>query len=169
MIVAFGGNFVPDGWLATDGSLQPIAPYVALFEAIGATYGGNGATDFALPNLNGAAAVGAGQGPGLPPVALGQKVGGTVPGLGLNFLICTAGIYPPPSGNGSFPPNEAWIGQVVAYAGARPPSGWALCDGSLIPIEDSEELFNLIGTAYGGDGETVFALPDLRGRMLTGQ
>src|SRR5688500_5360306 len=86
-IVAFGGDYVPDGWLAADGSLLTIAANRALFEAIGTTYGGDGATDFALPNLKGAAPVGVGRGPGLPPVALGQKVSGTVPGLGLNYLL----------------------------------------------------------------------------------
>jgi microcystin-dependent protein len=168
MIVAFGGNFAPDGWLATDGSLLPISANLALFEVIGATYGGNGATDFALPNLEGAAAVGAGQGPGLPPVTLGEKIGGTVPGLGLNYLICMTGLYPSSSGNGAFPANEPYLGQVVAHAGAQAPAGWALCDGSLVPIASNPPLYSLIGTTYGGDGETDFALPDLRGRMLSG-
>ncbi|MCI0331856.1 MAG: tail fiber protein, partial [Planctomycetes bacterium] len=48
------------------------------------------------------------------------------------------------------------------------PSGWAFADGSVLPIIDHETLFNLIGTTYGGDGETTFALPDLRGRVAVG-
>jgi microcystin-dependent protein len=168
-IIAFGANFPPVGWLAADGSLLPISENVPLFELIGTTYGGNGATDFALPNLNAAAAVGAGNGPGLPPVALGQKVGGTVPGLGLNYLISTTGFYPSTGGNGAFPSNEPFLGQVIAYAGARAPAGWALCDGTLLPISSNPALYSLLGTTYGGDGQQSFALPDLRGRMMTGQ
>lgn len=45
------------------------------------------------------------------------------------------------------------------------PVGWAFCNGQLLPISDYETLFNLIGTTYGGDGVTNFALPDLRGRL----
>jgi microcystin-dependent protein len=48
------------------------------------------------------------------------------------------------------------------------PAGWALCDGSLLQISANEPLFQLIGTSWGGDGETDFALPDLRGRMVAG-
>ena len=167
-LALFGGNFAPDGWMAADGSLLSIRTYTALFEIIGTAFGGNGATDFALPDLNGAAPVGSGQGPGLPPVSLGQKVGGSVPGLGLNYLISTQGLYPTSSGSGAFPANEQCLSQVVAYAGAQAPQGWAACDGSLVPIESNPALFNMIGTTYGGDGATDFALPDLRGRMLAG-
>ncbi|MEO0558929.1 MAG: tail fiber protein [Bacteroidota bacterium] len=45
------------------------------------------------------------------------------------------------------------------------PRGWALCDGTLLPINQYQALFSLLGTIYGGDGRTTFALPDLRGRM----
>lgn len=50
------------------------------------------------------------------------------------------------------------------FAGNFAPSGWMICDGSLLPISEYETLFMLIGTTYGGDGESTFALPDLRGR-----
>jgi microcystin-dependent protein len=168
MVALFTGNYAPDGWLAADGSLLAIQSYVPLFETIGAAYGGNGATNFALPNLDGAAAVGAGQGPGLPPVTLGETVSGTVPGLGLNYLICTNGAYPSASGDGYLPADGQFLGQVIAFAGAQPPQGWNVCDGSLIQIAGNQELFELIGTTYGGDGEQNFSLPDLRGRMLVG-
>jgi microcystin-dependent protein len=168
MVALFAGSYAPDGWLVADGSLLPIAAYVPLFETIGAAYGGNGATNFALPNLNGAAAVGVGQGPGLPPVTRGESVSGTIPGLGLNYLVSTTGAYPPSSGNGDLPPDGQFLGQVIAFAGAQAPQGWAFCDGSLIRIGDNQMLFELIGTTYGGDGEQDFALPDLRGRMLVG-
>ena len=51
------------------------------------------------------------------------------------------------------------------FAGNFAPAGWAFCDGSLLPISEYETLFALIGTTYGGDGQSTFALPDLRGRL----
>jgi len=51
------------------------------------------------------------------------------------------------------------------FGGNFAPLGWALCDGSLLSISENETLFALIGTTYGGDGQTTFALPDLRGRV----
>lgn len=61
-----------------------------------------------------------------------------------------------------------YIGQIVCAGFNFAPQGWALCDGSLIPISESTTLFNLIGTTYGGDGVNTFALPDLRGRAPIG-
>jgi microcystin-dependent protein len=51
------------------------------------------------------------------------------------------------------------------FAGNFAPAGWMFCDGQLLPISENETLFTLIGTTYGGDGESTFALPDLRGRI----
>ena len=59
----------------------------------------------------------------------------------------------------------AYIGEIRMFAGNFPPAGWWFCDGSLMPISENEALFALIGTTYGGDGETTFALPDMRGRV----
>jgi microcystin-dependent protein len=167
-VALFGGNYAPPGWLVANGMLLPIEAYAPLMEVIGTTFGGNGTQTFALPKLTGCAAVGAGKAPGLPPVALGQQVPGAVPGLGLNYLICTNGYYPPSSGNGGFPPTEPFISQVIAYGGQAPPPDWAYCDGSLLKVAQYEPLYSLIGTTYGGDGIQEFALPDLRGRMLVG-
>ena len=72
--VAF--DFVPRGWMACNGALLPIAGYSALFALLGTTYGGNGTTTFALPDLRGRSAVGVGTGNGLSPVIQGQS-GGT--------------------------------------------------------------------------------------------
>lgn len=167
-LAIFGSNYAPDGWAICDGSLLPIRLWVPLFKAIGTAFGGNPAVDFALPNLNGAAPVGIGQGPGRPPVTLGQQIAGAVPGLGINYLISVEGPYPPTAGPGAFPDTGQFLGQVIAYAGPQAPVGWALCDGSLLQISDNQPLFELIGTTYGGDGQTTFALPDLRGLMVTG-
>jgi microcystin-dependent protein len=60
---------------------------------------------------------------------------------------------------------EPFLGQVMLFGGNFAPLGWALCDGQLLPISENEALFSLLGTTYGGDGMTTFALPDLRGRI----
>lgn len=65
--------------------------------------------------------------------------------------------------------SEPYLGQVVAVGFSFAPVGWALCDGSLLSISQNSALFSLIGTYYGGDGRTTFALPDLRGRAVIGQ
>jgi microcystin-dependent protein len=51
------------------------------------------------------------------------------------------------------------------FAGNFAPAGWEICAGQLMPISENETLFNLIGTTYGGDGQSTFALPDLQGRI----
>lgn len=65
--------------------------------------------------------------------------------------------------------SESYIGEIRAFAGNFAPQGWALCDGSLLSIASNTALFSLIGTTYGGDGQTTFGLPDLRGRALIHQ
>ena len=60
---------------------------------------------------------------------------------------------------------EAMIGEVKMFAGNFAPRGWALCNGQLLPINQNSALFSILGTTYGGDGRTTFALPDLRGRV----
>ncbi len=74
-IAMFAGNFAPRGWAFCDGSLLPINSNTALFSILGTTYGGDGRTTFGLPDLRGRVAVGAGHGPGLNEVRLGQKFG----------------------------------------------------------------------------------------------
>ncbi len=58
-----------------------------------------------------------------------------------------------------------YVGEIRLFAGNFAINGWAFCDGSLLPISQYETLFTLIGTTYGGDGQSTFALPDLRGRV----
>jgi microcystin-dependent protein len=65
--------------------------------------------------------------------------------------------------------SEPFVGQIILFAGNYAPAGWALCDGSLLPIAEYEVLFNAIGTTYGGDGRGTFALPDLRSRVPIGE
>ncbi|MBW8684590.1 phage tail protein [Chitinophaga rhizophila] len=74
-IVLFAGNFGPRGWYLCMGQIMSISQNTALFSLLGTSFGGNGQTTFALPDLRGRAPIGTGQGPGLPPINLGQ-IGG---------------------------------------------------------------------------------------------
>ena len=60
---------------------------------------------------------------------------------------------------------DPFIGEIRLFAGNYAPSGWAYCNGQLLPISGNTALFSLVGTTYGGDGEVTFALPDMRGRV----
>ena len=197
----FAGNFVPNGWLAADGSLLSVAANQALFDVIGNAYGGNGVTTFALPDLRGRTVVGAGAGRGLATVTLGEQFGTpsttltvaemaahdhSIPGgltgltgggapfdthqpsLGLTYLVSLAGIFPSDGGTGGISDQLPYLGEVMAFAGGFAPGGWALADGQLLSIAGDLPLFDIIGTTYGGDGVTTFALPDLRGRSIIG-
>lgn len=63
---------------------------------------------------------------------------------------------------------ETFLGEIRMFAGNFAPTGWAFCQGQLLPIAQNQALFSLLGTTYGGDGRTSFALPDLRGRVPVG-
>jgi microcystin-dependent protein len=65
--------------------------------------------------------------------------------------------------------SENYVGEIRMFAGNFAPSGWALCQGQLLPISENDVLFTLIGTTYGGDGESTFALPNLAGRVAVHQ
>ena len=60
---------------------------------------------------------------------------------------------------------QPYVGEIRMFAGNFAPAGWAFCEGQVLPIAENDTLFQLIGTTYGGDGESTFALPDLRGRV----
>ncbi|HEX7832762.1 MAG TPA: tail fiber protein [Thermoanaerobaculia bacterium] len=60
---------------------------------------------------------------------------------------------------------QPYVGEIRMFAGNFAPAGWMFCEGQLLPISENETLFQLLGTTYGGDGESTFALPDLRGRI----
>ena len=57
---------------------------------------------------------------------------------------------------------QPYVGEIRMFAGNFAPAGWMFCEGQLLPISENETLFQLIGTTYGGDGQSTFALPDLR-------
>ncbi len=120
MIFLFGGNFAPRGFATCEGQLLSISQNTALFSLLGTTYGGNGQTTFALPDLRGRAAIGQGQGPGLSQYVEGQQGGAEVVTLTVNQLpphghpfnvnntqgntgIATSSVYPaqgPVTGSG---------------------------------------------------------------------
>lgn len=81
------------------------------------------------------------------------------PYLAINFIIALNGIYPGPSDP------EAYLGEILPFSFAVVSGGWAACNGQILSIAGNEQLFGVIGSTYGGDGSTTFALPDLRGRM----
>jgi microcystin-dependent protein len=60
---------------------------------------------------------------------------------------------------------QPYVGEIRMFGGNFAPAGWMFCEGQLLPISENETLFQLIGTTYGGDGESTFGLPDLRGRL----
>jgi microcystin-dependent protein len=61
--------------------------------------------------------------------------------------------------------SDPFVGEIKMFAGNFAPRGWALCDGQLLAVSQNDALFSLLGTTYGGDGRTTFALPDMRGRI----
>jgi microcystin-dependent protein len=185
MIVKFAGNFVPLGYMECNGQLLDIAQNETLFSLIGTQFGGDGITNFALPDLRGRTAVGAGgeyalgetfgqQGVTIDqshlPVEMGgggQPLDNREPSLAVNFIIAIQGVFP--SQGGAPLEQEPFLGEILAYAGSVAPKGFAFAHGQLLSINQNQALFSLLGTMYGGDGQTTFALPDLRDRAIVGQ
>ncbi len=60
---------------------------------------------------------------------------------------------------------QPYVGEIRMFGGNFAPAGWMFCEGQLLAISENDTLFQLIGTTYGGDGQSTFALPDLRGRL----
>lgn len=77
----------------------------------------------------------------------------------INYIICMQGIYP----SQDFDNGSPWLAEIRLFAGTFAPRGWAFCHGQALPINQNQALFSLLGTSYGGNGVTTFALPDLRG------
>ncbi|MEJ1354924.1 MAG: tail fiber protein [Candidatus Sedimenticola sp. (ex Thyasira tokunagai)] len=187
----------PNNYASADGQLLTIAQNTALFSLFGTTYGGDGRTTFALPDLRGRSAIGVGSGPGLTPQALGQ-IGGvesvtmteanlpthshtlgsganstepTGDGQSLTNMQPTIGLRYLVATQGVFPggdPDMPMLGEIGLFGGNFVPGGWAAAEGQLLSISQNSALFSLFGTMYGGDGRTTFALPDLSGLLLIG-
>ncbi len=180
----FAGTFVPAGWAACDGQILAISTNTALFSILGTTYGGNGTSNFALPDLQGRVAVGADSthplgstfgeaattltSANLPqPAGSDMPVNNDQPSLALNDIIATSGVFPSQDGSG-FNTSDPILGQVSLFAGNFAPSGWALCQGQILPITNNTALFSILGTQYGGNGTSNFALPNFQGRTIEG-
>lgn len=88
-------------------------------------------------------------------------------GIGLNYIIATSGIFPVDGGGGTTYSN-AILGEIRLFAGSFAPPGFMFCSGQLLSINANLALFSLLGTTYGGNGSTTFALPDLRGAVPVG-
>ncbi|CAF3146752.1 unnamed protein product [Rotaria sp. Silwood2] len=97
----------------------------------------------------------------------GQPLDNRQPFLGITYLISLAGIFPSHDG-GSVDPQTAYLGEIFTFAGNYAPQSCAFADGRLLSISQNQALFALIGTMYGGNGQTTFALPDLRDRVPIG-
>lgn len=199
----YAGRFAPASAVPCDGRLLPISEYEALYTLLGVTFGGDGVSSFAVPDLRGRVAVGTGTGQGLSPVALGQTWGSpsvnlTVaqlpmhthpvadesptsptgssqpvpmaqPSLGITWLIAVQGLFPSHgSGGGAFDDQVPVLGELVGFAGNFAPGGFVQAHGQILSIAQNQALFALLGTTFGGNGSTSFALPDLRGRTPVG-
>lgn len=182
---AFAGNFAPRGFFEAEGQTLLIADYPTLFAAIGNTYGGDGDLTFQLPDMRGRTpygadadtplgTVGGSSSQTLSDAILPAAVGGDGnsyddrdPFVALTPIVATTGIFPsrdrPPQGE-----SAPVFGEVSWIAGSDIPAGFALANGALLPISSNNALFSLLGTQYGGDGRTTFALPDLTGAAMVG-
>jgi|CXWL01.1.fsa_nt_gi microcystin-dependent protein/Ca2+-binding RTX toxin-like protein len=184
-IVQFAGNFTPAGYMEANGQLLPIAQHTALFSIIGTTYGGDGMSTFALPDLRGRTIVGANGnrvlgetfGSEATPITqanLPVNMGGSgvpidnhQPSIALNYIIALQGIFP--SQDGGFHEDVPILSEILIFAGNFAPAGYALTNGQFLPINQNQALFALLGTNFGGNGQTTFALPDLRDRAIVGE
>jgi microcystin-dependent protein len=118
-IVLFAGNFAPRGWAFCNGQLLPISQNTALFSILGTTYGGNGQTTFALPDLRGRAPISAGQGPGLDNYQLGQAAGEETVTLNVNEIPAHAHGQPATNADeGTNRPSNAVPARGGVYASA---------------------------------------------------
>jgi microcystin-dependent protein len=188
-LLSYDGSSNTQGWLPCNGQTLAVAQNQALFSLLSSTYGGNGTSTFQLPDLRGRVPVGVGSGSGLTTRVLGEKggtetttlttgnlpshvhtySGGTTgvagsgtplnnmqPYLVLNFCVEYGGVWD----------NVGWV-RIFAFSYA--PSGMFACNGSVLAIQQYAALFSRLGTSYGGNGTTSFALPDLRGRTPVGE
>ena len=181
-ILVWAGNSTPAGYIEADGRLLDIGTYDVLYNLLGTTYGGDGISTFALPDLRDRAIIGMGGGvpigatfgaatDTIATVNLPSSMGGAgvpistrQPSIALNYLIATQGFFPSQGGGGTNDESIPYLGEIIISAVDVVPRGFARADGSLLSIQTNQALFAILGTTYGGNGTTNFALPDLRGR-----
>ena len=145
-ILLFPYNFIPQHFEKCAGQILPIRSNPALFSLLFDRFGGDGQKDFGLPDMRGHAPI-----------------------KELTYVIATNGLYPNRKNLKPRYQGAPLLGQLslVAYRPKHiPPAGWASCDGQLLKIDNHGLLYALLGTTFGGDGITTFALPDLREHEL---
>src|SRR5215813_2872572 len=223
----FAGNFAPAGWMFCEGQLLPISENETLFNLIGTTYGGDGQSTFALPDLRGrvprppepelpagpdrrrrnrhadgeSAPDAHAPAPGVDERRAGYESVGQDGRTGRQRVVlhpgrdrhepeCTGdhdgrrqpaarqlpavSLYqlhhfavrdlPVAELEGARHMSDQFLAEIRIFPFNFPPTGWAWCDGQLLPLSQNTALFSLLGTTYGGDGKSNFALPDLQGR-----
>ena len=169
------GVFTTDA-VPADGQLLGISANAPLFSLLGTSFGGDGVTDFDLPNLQGRVIVGSAGPDGtsfgsnqftlthqnLPPGlgGSGTAFDNDQPSLQVNYIINIGGAFAANSTN--------VMGEVVPFLGDFAPAGYAFANGQLLSISANPALFSIFGTTYGGDGRFTFALPDLNGKTIIG-
>ena len=177
-LMLYAGSTAPAGWIKCNGALLSTVSSSALFNIIGDTFGGNGVTTFAVPDLRDRAPIGvgtianAGPHPTAPGTSLVPVIGDLMRSLFGQGQPEVVGIHYYINVDGQFPGNPItshyFVGQMMLFAGGFAPAGWHEADGSLLPISGHTPLFSIIGTKFGGDGTTTFGLPDLRARVVLG-
>ncbi|PLT48166.1 Microcystin dependent protein [Paenibacillus pasadenensis] len=133
--VLFAGSFAPGGFLSANGGTLAIREHSALYSLVGTTYGGDGSSTFALPNV--------------------ADVDG------VKVLVAHKGGFPDPQVS-TYPQELAYMGMVSMHAGA---ARWPQAVGQTIQISENEALFSVLYARFGGDGIRIFQLPDLRGKL----
>lgn len=133
-IQLFALTFAPAGWVKCDGQSLQISQHEALFALIGNKFGGDAVNNFNLPNLTNAS-----------------------PCDDVDYYICLDGLFPISSG-GAY---DGYMGEIAMFPYDFAPGGWAKCDGQTLPIAQNSALFSLLGTKFGGDGNSNFKIPKL--------
>jgi microcystin-dependent protein len=124
----------PNGWINCTGQLVPVSEFGTLFQVLGTRFGGDGQTTFGLPNLT-----------ATPPPGVDDF-------SSLYFISLFGNIGSP----------GAFLATVQLLPFTSAPSGWSTCEGQLLPVSQNQALFSLLGTTFGGNGQTNFGLPDMR-------
>ena len=147
-IVAFAGNFAPRNWQFCAGQLLSVSQNAALFAILGTTYGGNGQTTFALPDLRGRVIVGSGSGPGLSPYVEGQQAGSENVTLQLNQMPIHSHMVNVQGGRGTAP---SPVGGLLAGSGTTadvyapsPASAPAVMAQSMIASAGGSQPFSVL-------------------------
>lgn len=180
-IFPFVGDVIPKGFMLCSGQTIPIEDNEALYALFGNTYGGNQYAEvptMGLPNLISYIPVGAATGTGIgvisgssaPTIAASSVTSGNAgtvstsqPSITINYLINASGV------TNSFNYYQPTLGQIIMFAGYQNSDDeWIICNGQFLKIASYQSLYNLIGTTFGGDGITTFAVPDLRGKTIVG-